>query len=208
MRGTRKRLGAPSDSASNLQPPPSLPAAGQHKARCVQPKSLCSLSVQYPSQSSQAPVRVADSGKGLRALKSFLISSALIFPDAGRQASAKQGLSRRRQRCQYQAFVSTSVPSEEAAVRHFQHSANNLSKGSLLLETQGTRCYSNILFTVETLNASSFILLCCSAVTNYSHYRRTAGICSSRELSLKPTEADEKKDFLSVTGFWIRFRET
>lgn len=45
------------------------------------PKQPHLLNMQYPSQHIQASAQVADSGKGLGALMSFLLPSPLIFPD-------------------------------------------------------------------------------------------------------------------------------
>lgn len=90
-------------------------------------RSMCSAKIAPftrcadPSQSSQAPVLAAEPRTGLRASK-FRNFQRLIFLDAGRETSSKQGLSH-RQICQC-LFL-------QAAVGRSQHSASTLGKGSL-----------------------------------------------------------------------------
>lgn len=112
LTGTSKSLGGPSDSARSR---------AAHTV-CAQPKSLCSLSEQHSSIPDRAArhLQAADSRRNLWA---FPDSQRFDLPNAGRQASAKQGLSG-RQSWPCQSSVSTSVPSEG-------HSAEHLSKGSV-----------------------------------------------------------------------------
>lgn len=110
------------------------------------PKRLHLLNMQYPSQHIQAPAQVADSGKGLGALMSFLLPSPLIFPDKRVQVSAKQVLSHQSWRRQQQpnesppalgagcrALIQPSYPPKTfATCCYYKH--------------RGQRCYKGFLF--------------------------------------------------------------